>query len=112
MFNELRYDRFLVEWEDTTREGDYSALRFVPTPGPVVVMGVVSSKLRTVEPDDEILRRMDQAASFLDATQLGISPQCGFASVWHGNDITEEIQWRKLDLVGRVAGRIWGSEGR
>jgi 5-methyltetrahydropteroyltriglutamate--homocysteine methyltransferase len=112
MFNELRYDRFLVEWEDTAREGDYSALRFVPTPGPVVVMGVVSSKLRTVEPDDEILRRMDQAASFLDAAQLGISPQCGFASVWHGNDITEEIQWRKLELVGRVADRIWGSEGR
>ena len=108
MFNELRFDRFLVEWEDTEREGDYAALRFVPTPGPVVVMGVVSSKVGELESDAEILRRMDQAASYLDTAQLAVSPQCGFASVWHGNDITEDMQWRKLDLVGRVADTIWG----
>jgi 5-methyltetrahydropteroyltriglutamate--homocysteine methyltransferase len=108
IFNELRFDRFLVEWEDTEREGDYAALRFVPTPGPVVVMGVVSSKVGELESDAEILRRMDQAASYLDTAQLAVSPQCGFASVWHGNDITEDMQWRKLDLVGRVADTIWG----
>jgi len=109
MFNELRFDRFLVEWEDTAREGDYAPLRFVPRPGPIVVMGVVSSKLSVLEADDEILRRMADAASFLDYDQLALSPQCGFASVWHGNELTEDEQWRKLDLVGRVADRIWGS---
>lgn len=109
MFNELRYDRFLIEWEDTEREGDYAPLRFVPTPGPVVVMGLVSSKVDEVESDDEILRRMDAASSLLDVSQLAISPQCGFASVWHGNEITEDVQWQKLALVGRVADRVWGA---
>ena len=40
--------------------------------------------------------------------RLAISPQCGFASVMIGNDTDEDIQWRKLELVGRVADRLWG----
>jgi 5-methyltetrahydropteroyltriglutamate--homocysteine methyltransferase len=52
---------------------------------------------------------MDEAASYLDPAQLAISPQCGFASVWEGNVTDEDIQWRKLELVGRVADRIWGT---
>jgi 5-methyltetrahydropteroyltriglutamate--homocysteine methyltransferase len=109
MFGELRYDRLLVEWEDTEREGDYSALRFVPADGPIVVMGVVSSKLPALESDEEILRRMDEAARYLDIGRLAISPQCGFASVWYGNELTEDDQWRKLELVTRTANKIWGS---
>ena len=107
MFSELRHQRFLVEWEDTDREGDYSPLRFVP-PGPIVVIGLVSTKVGTLESEDEILTRLDEAASHLDLGQLAISPQCGFASVWHGNEITEDQQWRKLELVARVADRAWG----
>jgi 5-methyltetrahydropteroyltriglutamate--homocysteine methyltransferase len=109
MFGELRYDRLLVEWEDTEREGDYSALRFVPADGPVVVMGVVSSKVAELEPDEEILRRMDDASRYLDIDRLALSPQCGFASVWYGNELTEDEQWRKLELVTRTANKIWGS---
>ena len=41
--------------------------------------------------------------------RLAISPQCGFASVMVGNEIDEGTQWRKLELVARVADRIWGS---
>jgi 5-methyltetrahydropteroyltriglutamate--homocysteine methyltransferase len=107
MFSELRHQRFLVEWEDTDREGDYSPLRFVP-PGPIVVIGLVSTKVGTLESEDEILTRLDEAASHLDLGQLAVSPQCGFASVWHGNEITEDQQWRKLELVARVADRAWG----
>jgi len=107
MFNELRHQRFLVEWEDTDREGDYSSLRFVPA-GPVVVMGLVSSKVPRLEDEDEIVARLEEAAGFLDMSQLAVSPQCGFASVWHGNEITEDVQWRKLELVARVADRVWG----
>jgi 5-methyltetrahydropteroyltriglutamate--homocysteine methyltransferase len=40
--------------------------------------------------------------------RLAISPQCGFAGVMVGNEIDEDTQWRKLELVGRVAERIWG----
>src|SRR6185437_1275346 len=107
MFGELRYDRLLVEWEDTERQGDYSALRFVPEDGPVVVMGVVSSKLPELESDDEILRRMEAAARYLDIGRLAISPQCGFASVSYGNELSEDDQWRKLELVTRTANKIW-----
>jgi 5-methyltetrahydropteroyltriglutamate--homocysteine methyltransferase len=108
MFNELRFDRFLIEWEDTAREGGYDALRFLPKGRPVVVMGIVSTKVAELESDDEIMRRMDRAASIAPLEQLALSPQCGFASVWHGNDLDEEAQWRKLELVGRVADRVWG----
>jgi 5-methyltetrahydropteroyltriglutamate--homocysteine methyltransferase len=108
MFGELRYDRLLVEWEDIERQGDYSPLRFVPADGPIVVMGVISSKLPELESDDEILRRMEAAARYLDISRLAISPQCGFASVWYGNELSEDDQWRKLELVTRTANKIWG----
>jgi 5-methyltetrahydropteroyltriglutamate--homocysteine methyltransferase len=108
IFNELPYDRFLVEWEDTRREGDYAPLRFVPRGGPVVVMGIVSTKSPEVESPDEMERRLSEAARYLDLEQLAISPQCGFASTWEGNEIAEEIQWRKLEVVAEVADRIWG----
>lgn len=107
LFNELPYDRFLIEWDDVEREGDYSPLRHVP-PGKTVVMGLVSSKTRAVEDEDEIVRRLDEASTYVDAGQLALSPQCGFASVFEGNEIDEDVQWRKIDLVCRVADRVWG----
>ena len=73
------------------------------------VMGIVNTKVRDVESEDDLLRPMDEAASYLDPAQLAISPQCGFCSVWEGNATDEDIQWRKLELVGRVADRIWGA---
>jgi methionine synthase II (cobalamin-independent) len=52
---------------------------------------------------------MDTAASLAGGLdRLAISPQCGFASVMVGNAIDEDTQWRKLELVGRVADRLWG----
>jgi 5-methyltetrahydropteroyltriglutamate--homocysteine methyltransferase len=108
MFSELPYDRFLFEWEDTEREGGYEPIRHVPK-GKVMVMGIVNTKVREVESEDDLLRRMEEAATYLDPRQLAISPQCGFASVWEGNATDEDIQWRKLELVGRVADRIWGA---
>jgi 5-methyltetrahydropteroyltriglutamate--homocysteine methyltransferase len=108
IFSELPYDRFLFEWEDTEREGGYGPIRHVPE-GKVMVMGIVNTKVREVESEDDLMRRMEEAASYLDPAQLAISPQCGFASVWEGNATDEDIQWRKLELVGRVAERIWGT---
>lgn len=107
LFHELPYDRFLIEWEDQSREGGYEALRHVP-PGPVVVMGIVSTKKAALESADELQRRLDEAGRYLDLGRLAISPQCGFASTLEGNLIDEETQWRKLGLVGQVADRVWG----
>jgi len=106
-FFSLPYDSFLVEWDDTSRMGDYSALRHVPK-GPVVGMGIISTKSPELESEDVLLQHLDEAARFLDSSQLALCPQCGFASEAGGNDVDEDTQWRKLDLVGRVADRVWG----
>ena len=106
MFNELPYDVFLMEWEDTAREGDYSALSYVPD-GPVVAMGIMSSKKPRVETVDELQRHIEEASRFLDVDRLALSPQCGFASTYVGNEITEDIQWRKLETLVEAADRIW-----
>ncbi|MBL3575414.1 5-methyltetrahydropteroyltriglutamate--homocysteine S-methyltransferase, partial [Rhodovulum sulfidophilum] len=39
---------------------------------------------------------------------FGVAPQCGFASTEHGNEITEDDQKRKLELVVKTAEAIWG----
>ena len=106
MFTELPYDVFLVEWEDVGREGDYAPIRFVPE-GRTIVMGIVSSKVRELEREHELLQRLDEASRYLPLEQLALSTQCGFASVIEGNDIDEDTQWRKLELVARVADRLW-----
>ena len=81
----------------------------VPPDGPIVVLGVISSKHPELESVDDVLRIIDDAANHLDAERLAVATQCGFASTWAGNELTEEDQWRKLDLVGTVADRVWGS---
>jgi 5-methyltetrahydropteroyltriglutamate--homocysteine methyltransferase len=107
IFNELDYDVFLVEWEDTERMGDVSPIRFVP-PGKVLVLGVVDTKTAQMQSDDELLGRFGEAEHYLGLDQLAISPQCGFASVIDGNEIGESVQWEKLASVCRVADRLWG----
>jgi 5-methyltetrahydropteroyltriglutamate--homocysteine methyltransferase len=87
--------------------GDFSPIRFVP-PGKTVVLGVVGTKTAKSQSDDELAERLEDASRYLDLDQLAISPQCGFASVIDGNDISEAVQWEKLASVGRVAERIWG----
>jgi 5-methyltetrahydropteroyltriglutamate--homocysteine methyltransferase len=103
----LPYDSFLIEWEDRERMGDYSALRRVPAGDSVVVLGIVSSKLSRLETEDQLLRELDQAGKMLDPARLAVSPQCGFASTLKGNLVTEDDQWKKLELVARTAHRFW-----
>jgi 5-methyltetrahydropteroyltriglutamate--homocysteine methyltransferase len=111
-FGELPADVFLVEWDDVSRQGDYSSIRFVPK-GRTMVMGLISSKTAELESEDEVLSRMEEASRYLDTDQLAISCQCGFASGVipsagvEGNETGEDMQWRKLELVGRVADRLW-----
>jgi 5-methyltetrahydropteroyltriglutamate--homocysteine methyltransferase len=107
MFGELPYDAFLVEWDDVGRDGGYEPIRHVPE-GRTMVMGLVSTKTPVLESEDDLLRRIEEAATYLPLEQLALSPQCGFASVVEGNEIDEGTQWRKLELVARVAGRVWG----
>jgi 5-methyltetrahydropteroyltriglutamate--homocysteine methyltransferase len=108
VFGELPYDAFLVEWDDVGRDGGFEPARFLRK-GSTMVMGIVSTKTPTLEDEDELVGKMEQAASISGGMErLAISPQCGFASVMVGNEIDEDTQWRKLELVARVAERLWG----
>ena len=106
MFNEVAVDGYFLEYDDH-RSGDFSPLRFVPR-GKTVVLGLVSSKLGELEPKDALKRRIDEAARHVPLEQLCLSPQCGFSSTVHGNDISVENQRAKLALVVEVAREVWG----
>jgi 5-methyltetrahydropteroyltriglutamate--homocysteine methyltransferase len=111
VFGGLPYHVFLVEWDDEGRDGGYGPVRHLRD-GSVMVMGLISSKTPELEDDDDLVRRMDEAAGFAGGMdRLAISPQCGFASVMVGNETNEDAQWRKLELVGRLADRLWGGPG-
>jgi 5-methyltetrahydropteroyltriglutamate--homocysteine methyltransferase len=107
VFGRLPYDAFLVEWDDLGRDGGFEPIRFLRR-GSVMVMGLISSKAPALESEDDVLRQMERAAAIAGGMdRLAISPQCGFASVMVGNDTDADAQWRKLELVGRIADRLW-----
>ena len=112
VFEELPYDAFLVEWDDLGRDGGFEPVRFLRQ-GSTMVMGIVSTKTPVLEDEDDLVRKMEQAATLAGGMdRLAISPQCGFASVMVGNETHQDAQWRKLELVGRVADRLWGESDR
>src|SRR6266508_722892 len=105
LFGEVGVDRFLLEY-DTERAGGFEPLRFVPT-GTTVVLGLISSKVPTLESQDDLRRRIDEAAKYVPLENLAISPQCGFASTASGNLLTVEDERRKLELVVQTARKVW-----
>jgi methionine synthase II (cobalamin-independent) len=106
MFNEMAVDAFFLEYDDQ-RSGDFSPLRFMP-PDKMVVLGIMSSKRPEIEDADDIKRRIEEAGKLVDLDQAGLSHQCGFSSTVHGNDLTEDDQWRKLEREIEVAQDVWG----
>ena len=103
----LQFDRLLLEY-DSPRAGGFEPLRFVPRGGPTVVLGLVTTKVGTLEAKDELKRRIDEASRHVPLAQLALSPQCGFASGIGGNLLSEVEQWAKLGRVLEVAREIWG----
>ncbi len=106
LFNELAVDGYFLEYDDP-RSGDFSPLRHVPK-GKTVVLGLVSTKVGQLESKDTLKRRIDEAAQLVPLEQLCLSPQCGFSSTVHGNDIAMESQTAKLRLVLETAREVWG----
>jgi 5-methyltetrahydropteroyltriglutamate--homocysteine methyltransferase len=108
LFSSLPHQRLLLEY-DTERAGGFEPLRFVP-PDKTVVLGLVSTKTPELESADALKRRIEEAARYLPLDQLAISPQCGFASDIVGNLLSEDDQWKKLELVQQVAVEVWPAE--
>jgi 5-methyltetrahydropteroyltriglutamate--homocysteine methyltransferase len=107
LFNELGVDCYFLEYDDA-RSGDFSPLRFVPK-GKIVVLGLVTTKLGSLESKDDLKRRIDQAAKHVPLGQLCLSPQCGFSSTVHGNQLAVEAQAAKIRLVAETAREVWDS---
>jgi 5-methyltetrahydropteroyltriglutamate--homocysteine methyltransferase len=113
LFNRLEVDAYLMEY-DSPRAGDFAPLRHLPK-GKRAYLGLVSTKNPAVEPADALRRKLDEAARYAPAEQLGLCPQCGFASSAMSkfnvlpNPMTPALQRAKLARLLEVAGRAWGS---
>ena len=98
-------DGYFMEF-DSARAGGFEPLRRLP-PGKQVVLGLVTTKQGDLESKDGLKRRIDEAARIVPLDQLCLSPQCGFSSTHHGNALSVDDQWRKLERVVEVAREVW-----
>ena len=105
LFNDIAVDAYFLEYDDE-RSGDFAPLRFVPA-HKKVVLGIISSKVPELESANDLITRIHEAARYMPLENMCLSPQCGFSSTHHGNALTEEQQWRKLELAVQVAQTVW-----
>ncbi|MBU7574214.1 MAG: 5-methyltetrahydropteroyltriglutamate--homocysteine S-methyltransferase [Hydrogenophaga sp.] len=106
LLSEMKLDAFFLEYDDD-RSGDFRPLRYL-SKDKVVVLGLVTTKFGQLESKDDLKRRIDEAAKYAPLEQMCLSPQCGFSSTVHGNNIAVEDQRRKLALVVETAREVWG----
>ena len=107
LLKEMDLDAYFMEYDDD-RSGDFKPLRYLPK-GKTVVLGLVTTKFGQLESKDELKRRIDETARYAPMEQLALSPQCGFSSTVHGNNIAVEAQRAKLRLVVETAQEVWGT---
>ena len=106
LFQRIGVDGYFLEY-DSERAGGFEPLRLVPKEK-TVVLGIVTTKTGQLESKDQLRRRIDEAAKYIDMTQLALSPQCGFASTEEGNLLGETEQWAKLERIVDIALDVWG----
>jgi 5-methyltetrahydropteroyltriglutamate--homocysteine methyltransferase len=107
VFNQTGVDVYFMEY-DSERAGGLEPLRLLPKGNKRVMPGFITTKAGELETVDALKQKFDEASKYADIDQLGIAPQCGFASTEEGNRISTEDQKRKLELVVRTAESIWG----
>ena len=109
LLGRLDGDAYFLEYDDE-RSGGFEPLRFLPRGSSKrIVLGLVSTKVSALEPKDALKRRIEAAAKYVPLENLCLSPQCGFASTFRGNPISEDVQRRKLERVVEVASEVWSS---
>ena len=106
LLKEMNIDAYFMEYDDE-RSGDFKPLRYL-SKGKTVVLGLVTTKFGALESKDDLKRRIEEASRYAPLDQLALSPQCGFSSTVHGNDIAVEAQRTKLRLVIETAQEVWG----
>ncbi|EPP1033906.1 cobalamin-independent methionine synthase II family protein [Cronobacter turicensis] len=106
LFGTVNIDAFFLEY-DNDRSGDFAPLRFIRPGKQQVVLGLITTKNGELENPELIKTRLEEAAKYVDISQICLSPQCGFASTEEGNSITPAEQWEKVRLVTKVASEVW-----
>jgi 5-methyltetrahydropteroyltriglutamate--homocysteine methyltransferase len=98
-------DAFFMEFDDE-RSGTFEPLRYLPK-DKKVVLGLVTTKVGQLETRDFLLKKIKEAEKYVPLENLCLSPQCGFSSTHHGNALSFDEQWRKLERVVQVAEEVW-----
>ena len=106
IFEEVEADTFFLEYDDF-RSGGFEPLRYL-SQDKVVVLGLITTKSPHLEKADDLKRKIEKASRYVSMDNLAISPQCGFSSTVSGNPLSVDDQWRKLELLVKVADDIWG----
>ena len=99
----------MLEYDDE-RSGAFDPLWSVPD-DKTVVLGMVTSKSGREETVAGLVGRVHEAARHFPIEQLGVSPQCGFATSVIGNAIGFDDQRRKLRVVAQTARALWPEPG-
>jgi 5-methyltetrahydropteroyltriglutamate--homocysteine methyltransferase len=108
LLSRVAVDAYFLEYDDE-RSGGFEPLRHLPKGSAKrIVLGLVSTKTPVLESKDALKRRIEAAAKIVPLENLCLSPQCGFASTFRGNPISEDAQRRKLERVVEVATEVWG----
>jgi 5-methyltetrahydropteroyltriglutamate--homocysteine methyltransferase len=68
----------------------------------------MTTKVPEIESVADLTRRIEEASRYVPLERLCLSPQCGFSSTVHGNEITEADQWAKLARLMEVTRTVWG----
>lgn len=105
LFGRQNVDAYYLEY-DSERAGGFEPLQYV-SKNKKVVLGLITSKTPELEDKEEVIKRIHEAAQYVDLDRLYLSPQCGFASTEEGNVLTEEEQWAKLKLVKEISEEVW-----
>ncbi|MFZ0446547.1 MAG: 5-methyltetrahydropteroyltriglutamate--homocysteine S-methyltransferase [Bacillus sp. (in: firmicutes)] len=106
LFRNENVDAYYLEF-DSERAGGFEPLQYV-SGDKQVVLGLVTSKSPELENEEAVIARIKEASQYVPLDRLCLSPQCGFSSTEEGNELTEEDQWKKLELIKKISKKVWG----
>ncbi len=105
LFESLDADVFQVEY--TGRGGALDSLKYVPH-GKTVVLGIINIRDPRIETEDELIRKIDEAAKYFPIENLALAPNCGFAGNNAGAFVTEDQEREKLEVLVNTVHKVWG----
>ncbi|WEG11137.1 5-methyltetrahydropteroyltriglutamate--homocysteine S-methyltransferase [Pullulanibacillus sp. KACC 23026] len=106
LFGNENVDAYYLEF-DSERAGGFEPLQYV-SGEKKVVLGLITSKRAELENQEEVIARIKEASQYVPLDRLCLSPQCGFSSTEEGNELTEEEQWKKFELIKAISEKVWG----